>query len=501
MISEVNTDSDPSNWRLDLAVVLRRYGFLGLDVENNGQPITNKLAVTLSRDWKTTPSGTSLTVILADGSTQDGGLDQQSEAGGSFLYGEHRSWFRRPEPAYRTLLDHFSFSGEGLTSILRTETGRTVVGWWNKNGNRYLVIGLRVVDELVRYTQGDPEKVISAADKTLWGSGHERPAYLFEDNIVKGYELVPWADRLGYLLVRLIADASGLPLLSLLPGGASGGVLLTGDDDQAYLEKYQEQLGLLQNFPMTYLMLPHTRHTSESLGKMPRNVEFGVHVDALEMPTNYAQICKEQTQSVRTLIGKPANVVRNHGHLNSGYWGHLQAWEDCGLDLDLSIRGLDGTCPTGSYLPYRVRRPTGSWSSHISLFSTFSDSMFYLQKWSPRKQISCVNKLAGQISGTDPGIIVFNLHPQNVSDFHDLHRTVMALGRRKGWVALGAESYLDWLTALAGINLVETASGFELHSSTPIEKLAYTWPAAPGQTFPHVLPKWEGVVNLGKPVS
>lgn len=485
-----------------LAIVLRRYGFFGLDSENNGAPVTRRLRVvgpSLEAMTDATASSVpALTLIIAPDASavRLAGLRAYQEPAGGFLYTPRRSWFARRPPAYRPLLAHVSFSGEGLTPVLATKDGRTVIGWWQHNGQRHLIVGLNVVEELVRYTHGDPTKVETARDKTLWGHGHERSAYLFEDHIVRGYELSPWADRLGFLLARLIAFTCGIPLVEPLPEGAKGGVVLTGDDDQAYLEKYDEQLRLLDGFPISYIMLPHTKHTSETLARMPKSVEFGIHVDALPNPAAYEQIAREQTNAVRRLTGHHARTVRNHGHLNRGYWGQLAAWEDCGLVFDLNTRGLDGTCPTGSYLPFRVRRADLTWSNHTSLFSTFSDSMLYLQKWPQRKQVAIITGLANQIERTDPGVIVVNLHPQNVSDHHDVHRAVMSIGRRPGWVALGTESYLDWLQIVDGIRMYETERGFELHSPRPVEKLALALPEqAPGQKS-RVMDKWSGNILL-----
>ncbi|HMM88269.1 hypothetical protein [Bradyrhizobium sp.] len=488
-----DTASDRSNWRRDLAMVLRRYGLLGLDADGNS--VTRRFSIVNAGFESVVFSADRLSVVVVDrpGSSAIDGLEARAEAGGGFLYRNRSSWFRKRVPAYRALLPHVSFSGKSLTPVLMTADGRTVVGWWDHEGRQHLIIGLSVVEETVRYTQGDPQKVFTAKDKTLWGSGHERSAYLYEDNIVPKFEMVPWADRLGFLLARLIADASGLPLLEPLPGGARGAILLTGDDDQAFLEKYDEQLGLLGDFPMTYIMLPHTKHTAQTLSAMPANIEFGVHIDALPDPAGYPSVCRAQTEAVRSLVGKPARTVRNHGHLNQGYWGYLPSWEECGLVLDLNTRGLDGTCPMGSYLPFRFLRQDGSWSSHRSLFSTFSDSMYYLQKWSTRQQVKRISGLAEQIDGSDPGVIVMNLHPQNVSDFHDVHRTVIELGRQKGWTALGAESYIDWLTTLDAVSLVESGSGLELHCEMPIENLTYRWP---GQGEAIVLPAWKRVVSL-----
>jgi hypothetical protein len=370
------------------------------------------------------------------------------------------------------------------------------LGWWTVGRRRHLLVGLNVVEELVRYTQGDPDKVRTYADKSLWKTGgHERSTYLYDDNIVPGYELTPWADRLGFMLVQLIAAGSGLPLFSPLPKGARGGVLLTGDDDTALLKKYDEQLKLIDGFPITYLLLPGTNHNAETLARLPANVELGVHIDALEQPDRYDAVCRAQTKAVRALAGRSATTVRNHGHLNSGYWGHLAAWEECGLAFDLNNRGLDGTCPTGSYLPFQVRRPDGSWSNHFSLFSTFSDSMLYMQRWSEDEQIRCIVKLADQIDSTLPGVLVFNCHPENVSDGYLVHRAIMDIGRRRGWIALGAESYADWLQTLSNVRLFCQSGRLKLQSSSTVENLALSWPSL-GITRTDVLPRWQGEIEL-----
>ena len=497
MTASVPAASCTATWRHDLAVVLRRYGFLGLDIDRDGSPVTDRLRV-VHWAWDPAPvSGDAFSVIVVDRSDGEplSGIDVQIERGGGFLYEPRRSWIGRRRPVYRPLLSHVSFSGGALTPVWTTRSGRTVIGWWAQGGRRHLIIGLSVTDELVRYTQGDPGKVSTAPDKTMWGVGHERPAYLFEDNIAPGYELVPWADQLGFVLTRCLSQATGVPLLAPLPGGAVGAILITGDDDQAELEKYAEQLQLLDGVPITYMMLPHTRHTAETLARLPEGVEFGVHIDALERPDHYSAICASQTTAVRTLTGRPARTVRNHGHLNSGYWGHLAAWEHSGLVLDFNIRGLDGTCPTGSYLPFRVRRPDGSWSPHWALFSTFSDSMLFWQKWPEKRQIACITQLARQIETLAPGVIVVNFHPQNVTQVSDVHRALIALARKPRWVALGAESYLRWLEDLETIRLFEESGRLLLRADRPISDLSLAWPGARSSER-DLLDTWSGDLEL-----
>lgn len=437
-----------------------------------------------------------IVVVADEAAARANGVECRRESAGNVLYDIRRFRFLKPRRQYRALFSHLSFEGTGLTPIWTTADGRTVIGWLDRDGRRRLIVGLDVVEEVVRYTQGDPEKVNTAVDKTLWGVGHERPAYLFEDHIVPGAEMVPWADNLGFLIARCASQAAGMPLIATLPKGARGAVLLTGDDDQAELQKYAKQLQILNGFPITYLMLPHTRHTRETLDALPSTVELGVHVDALDHPEEYDRICSEQTTAVRELSGRVPRTVRNHGHLNRGYWTQLQAWEQNGLLLDFQIRGLDGTCPTGSYVPYRVRRPDGSWSRHWSLFSTFSDSMLALQHWPERHQTKVITALARQIENTTPGIIVANFHPQNVDDIPKVHRGFMSVGRRRGWTALGGDTLAQWLAAVDGVTMTRSRNGVRLSSTADVSDLALNWP---GRNAPHVIPSFRGNAEITRP--
>ena len=98
---------------------------------------------------------------------------------------------------------------------------------------------------------------------------------------------------LGFLIAEQLARLNGLPLIEPLPYGLKGLIILTGDDDQAYLEKYDKQLKLIHGIPITYFLHPLTRHTAETLAKLPSSVEIGVHPDALETPEQYGSLCAD----------------------------------------------------------------------------------------------------------------------------------------------------------------------------------------------------------------
>lgn len=403
------------------------------------------------------------------------GLEIKHESDCQYLYvpEQKRSWWgRAPLPAYRTLLPHISFSGPDIEPILVTKDRRAVVAWQrNSNGYRTLLIGLDVVAEVIRYRQGNPAKVDEIVERSGFGFDFERPDYLYRDQIDPSFPHYPWADMLGFLLAECIAGMASAPLLEPLPEGLKGLVVLTGDDDQAYLEKYAEQLSCIGDLPITYFLVPQTRHTPETLRAIAKQVEIGVHPDALDNPENYDEICQVQTQFVRELSGQPVLTVRNHGFLNRGYLGHLSAWEKSDLIADVNCPGTDGTALNGSLLPMRVRRLDGSWSSHMSLLTAFGDGMLFGLKLSPRQSLRMIRRSVGTVENGRPGVLLFNLHPQNVKEARLLHSEVVKLARRPGWAAVRLDGFLKWFTSRNLVTAVRSGGGWRLQSPEPIESL------------------------------
>ncbi|MCI0642115.1 MAG: GNAT family N-acetyltransferase, partial [Gemmataceae bacterium] len=484
----------------DLVVLLRRYGFLGVDprakekdlLEGHGiwwPECKTALAEALPRSAlvfgiaRRASEGPSHAErgIYADLAKL--GIQCKEEPGRALLYeSAKRSWWKKKTPVYHALLPHCSFAGPSLEPLWHNADGRAVLAWWRQGGRRILLVGLDFVAEILRHSQGDPEQARKGQGGACHGYAHERAEYLFEPHLLPEFRSTPWADRLGFEVVRALARATGWPLVEPLPGGARGLVLLTGDDDQAALACYREQLELVGDFPITYFLLPVTKHTSQSLAALHSTVEFGLHVDALEHPDRYEEICARQANAVRGLTGKDVRAVRNHGFLNRGYLGHLPAWEDNGLTLDVNYSGLDGTALCGSFLPFRVRRGDGSWSSHHSLLSTFGDGMLFIKKWTEAQACRRIDEIARQIETSAPGVVVFNMHPENIGQTRQIHKVIMSLGRRPGWLALGVETYLQWLEAWDSLKLRRDGAHFVLSSKMPLQNVALRW--LPGSHHP-----------------
>jgi hypothetical protein len=110
--------------------------------------------------------------------------------------------------------------------------------------------------------------------------------------------------------------------------------------------------------------------------------------------------------------------------------------------------------------------------------TAFGDGMRYIGKLTEEQAIERIDKLAGQIEQSDPGVLVFNMHPENVGDTRHIHRRIMALGRRPGWRAMGVESYLQWLERWQSLTVRREGPELLLHAPQPIGQVVLRQPLA-----------------------
>lgn len=354
------------------------------------------------------------------------------------------SWSR-----LRTLHAYRAFRTSAGTCVVSDRAGESV---WCRTacaGGAILFVGTDLAADLVRYRQGDPDKERARPTDPVWGIAGERPLYLFEEQIA-GEALAArhadaWAMAVAHTAARLLRH----PLQPVLPGNAPGAVIITGDDDQAYLEKYQQQLALLGPTPITYLLHPLTRHTAKTLRTILGKpwIDLGIHPDALEAPAEYGALLKAQADWFRRLTGRPPVSLRNHGFLNDGYWRHLPHWLDEGIRISSNLPGLDGRVLNGSLLPARLAYDDRL-TNHWSLLTSFGDGMIFALGMSDAEAGARVHDLAGKVV-TDgvPGVIVLNLHPQNVSETQAMHRAALDV-IDGGFVAWSLRDCLNWFDAI-----------------------------------------------------
>ncbi|MCO5090655.1 GNAT family N-acetyltransferase [Bosea sp. (in: a-proteobacteria)] len=338
------------------------------------------------------------------------------------------------------------FEGEGLIPLVTDADGTMIWAFRpDQSGGGLFLIGTDLAADLTLIRQGRPEAANSRPTQAQWGFAGERPNYLFEQQIDADAPHERMADWWLWALRDALARHAGLSPRDVLPGGAPGAIVITGDDDQAPLSAYAMQAEMLGDLPITYFLHPLTKHDRASLeaAGRGRKVEFGLHPDALDAPDRYGELFDEQAAWFEKLTGAPARSVRNHGFLNDGYWGHASSWIRHGVAVSSNLPGLDGRVINGSLLPGRLLL-NGQLTEHWSILTAIGDGVVFVHGWDDAQSADCVRRLADRIrkSGV-PGVIVLNLHPENVAKTKGLHDAALELVR-EGFVAWTLQECIDW---------------------------------------------------------
>jgi hypothetical protein len=225
-------------------------------------------------------------------------------------------------------------------------------------------------------------------------------------------------------------------------------VIITGDDDQAPLEDYRAQEKLLGGLPVTYFLHPLTKHTRQSMVEhsIGRSVEWEIHPDALETPHDYDTRFDEQAAWFKELTGQKPRLVRNHGFLNDGYWGHARSWIKHGVTGSSNLPGVDGRVINGSLLPARLAL-NGQLTDHWSVLTAFGDGVMFALEWDEATATQAIHEAGQRIVESDvPGILVFNLHPANHAKAACMHAAARRLVEN-GFAAMTLGAALEWFSA------------------------------------------------------
>ena len=123
--------------------------------------------------------------------------------------------------------------------------------------------------------------------------------------------------------------------------------------------------------------------------------------------------------------------------------------------------------------------------------------MLFALHFTPRQAVKRLWRLARQIEESCPGVIVLNLHPENISETRELHKAVVALARRPGWIALGLETYLQWLESMERLQIDRGEKNrWILHSPLPVQGLVIRYFKGPHAWRRKGLPEWSGHIEV-----
>ena len=337
------------------------------------------------------------------------------------------------------------FTGEGLTPVVTDPAGRMVWAFQPHPAGGLLLIGTDLAADLTLLRQGRPEAARNRPTDAQWGFAGERPNYLFEQQLDPEAPFDRPADWWLWTLRDALIRHGGVAARPVLPGGAPGMVIVTGDDDQAPIEDYRAQRALLGDLPVTYFLHPLCKLDRAGLAEIGegRDLEWELHPDALETPEAYPARLAEQCGWFETLTGRKPGLVRNHGFLNDGYWGHARLWLAHGIRGSSNIPGVDGRVVNGSLLPARLALD-GALTQHWSVLTAFGDGAVFVHGWDAPTTREAVLSAGRRIAESGvPGVLVFNLHPANHLRAAPMHEAVRRLVE-DGFVASTLGDALDW---------------------------------------------------------
>jgi hypothetical protein len=343
----------------------------------------------------------------------------------------------------RSWYPHRVLRGEAGEAVVTDGRARAVWRWLASPAGPCLLVGTELARDLTLIRQGCPTADRAATSR--WGFDFERPDYLFEGLAPEAPAFERMADSWCELLASLLVSRGAVARQPMLPDGAPGAVIVTGDDDQAAIAAYEHQLDALRGIPLTYFMHPLTKIDAAEQQRLfaGRVVELGLHPDALDAPERYPELLEEQAAWFEQRFGQGATAVRNHGFLNDGYWRHVSAWQRAGIAFSSNLPGLDGRLLNGSLLPGRLLLD-GKMRDHWSILTAFGDGMVFALGMSDEDAAARVLELARKVEESGiPGVIVVNLHPENAQRIPCLHRAMHALGER-GYVYWTMGQCLAW---------------------------------------------------------
>jgi hypothetical protein len=349
----------------------------------------------------------------------------------------------------RTLHPVRTFRSTSAQTLVGSPEGEAVWSWLPTGAGGVLLIGTDLHGDILRYRQGDPRMVETGQVGDLWGYPGERPNFLFENQRSGESRHARHADEWMCFLSRSIARATAQPEPAMLPDGAPGAVVLTGDDDGASPQDYAEQLRTIGDLPISYYIHKDTRLDAATLSAMlaRTGTEIGLHPDALDCPDRYPAAFREQADWLHALCGVRARSVRNHGFLNDGYWGHLPTWLEHGIEVSSNLPGFDGNVLNGSLLPARLEW-NGELTPHWSVLTSIGDGVVFVNKWSEQEVARCVYDAADAVRHRGlPGVLVFNLHPANIAKTGAMHAAVMDV-IRDGFVPWNLSQCHRWFARL-----------------------------------------------------
>lgn len=346
-----------------------------------------------------------------------------------------RLWFMKGRPAAvsrlgaRRIGEGLVFRGDGIRPLLINTRGEyEAVAQHFGRGTIYWV-GSNVVDEIVRYRQGDPDLPTPTIPYDIVECTCERPMYRYKPVIRVDRALFPEADIWGWLVAHWAWNLMIGPQVMVwpLPCAERSISLFTADGDEATKKQIQKMNSLLRDagIPWTLFVTPNTaKDESWQPRELNENGDFAIHPVLYDNdPINYEITLKKQLEWFVEKFGCMPSAVRNHMFFHKGYLELQEIWERESVPINFNLPwciNFDGEMMPailgGTFHPFSYRRKNSSWMQHMGIVSPYGDGvLFALDRkyaWKNAKKLAIY--LIRILSEYFPGVLVANFHPYNI---------------------------------------------------------------------------------------
>jgi hypothetical protein len=401
-------------------------------------------------------------------------------------------WFMKGSPkaisrfGARRIGEGLVFRGNGIRPLLINNRGEHEAIAQQFGRGTIFWVGPNVVEEIVRYRQGDPAVPAPQIPYDLVECTCERPMYRYEPVISERRALLPEADIWGWLLVHWIWKLMVGPQILVwpLPHAQYIVSLLTADGDEASKEQVAEMSSLLSraNVPWTLFATPNTaKNESWAPRELNEYNDFAIHPVLYDNdPDNYESTLREQLQWFVEKFGCRPSAVRNHMFFQKGYLDLHEIWEKESIPVNFNLpwcinigNRIMPAVLGGTFHPFHYRRSNSSWMQHMGIVSPYGDGiLFMLEKkhaWKHARRLA--KYLIRTMLDYFPGVLVTNFHPYNIEKNINLIEYYINAIKKNGAKSINVSQWLDFVLARNRVSLTVEKGNLTIHIPSLLEGL------------------------------